>query len=214
MQEFMATSERRAELYWWFATLFAHPLCDEEIAEYDSYDVRSFLKSLSTLDPMREAVAELNEVIARLLVRPARQEALAQGFTSLFSRSSAARVPPFESTFNHTAQSATRMQERLERLAIAVDDKYEPPFDHLSVELDLMGSLIIRAAEAQSAEERTQWLDEQASLLHEHLLVWYPDFEARCRSQDEFGFYGACARLLGVFLTMDANYLTLVQPAQ
>ena len=59
MQEFMATSERRAELYWWFSTLFAAELSDEQIAEYDTYDVRSFLKSLSTQDPMREAVAEL-----------------------------------------------------------------------------------------------------------------------------------------------------------
>lgn len=54
MQEFMATSERRAELYWWFSTLFAAELSDAQIAEYDTYDVRSFLKSLSTLDPMRE----------------------------------------------------------------------------------------------------------------------------------------------------------------
>ena len=43
MQEFMATSERRAELYWWFSTLFAAELSDAQIAEYDTYDVRSFL---------------------------------------------------------------------------------------------------------------------------------------------------------------------------
>lgn len=84
MQEFMATSERRAELYWWFSTLFAAELSDAQIAEYDTYDVRSFLKSLSTLDPMREAVAELNEAIARLLVRPDRQLELAADFAGLF----------------------------------------------------------------------------------------------------------------------------------
>ena len=28
MQEFMATSERRAELYWWFSALFAAELGD------------------------------------------------------------------------------------------------------------------------------------------------------------------------------------------
>ena len=37
--------------------------------------------------------------------------------------------------------------------------------------------------------------------------------EAACRAADQFGFYGASARLLGVFLTMDANYLSLVKPA-
>ena len=84
MQEFMATSERRAQLYWWFSTLFAAELSDEQIAEYDTYDVRSFLKSLSTLDPMREAVAELNDAIARLLVRTDRQLELAADFAGLF----------------------------------------------------------------------------------------------------------------------------------
>jgi TorA-specific chaperone len=79
----MATSERRAELYWWFSTLFAAELSDAQIAEYDTCDVRSFLKT-SLLSTMREAVAGLNDAIARLLVRPERQTALAADFAGLF----------------------------------------------------------------------------------------------------------------------------------
>lgn len=210
MQEFLATSERRAELYWWFATLFSAELSDEQIAEYDSYDVRSFLKSLSTLDPMRPAVAELNEAIARLLVRDERATALAADFKGLFLADTA--VQPYESA-HLDASSLGRMQQRLVRLAIDVSAKYPQPVDHLGVELDLMGNLIIRAAEAPSADQREQWLGEQEALLHSHLLAWFPHFEAACRAADPFGFYGASARLLGVFLTMDANYLSLVKPA-
>lgn len=145
MQEFLATSERRAELYWWFATLFTAQLSDEQIAEYDSYDVRSFLKSLSTLDPMRPAVAELNDAIARLLVRPERANALAGDFHELFLANDA--VSPHESA-HQDAAALERMKARLSRLNIDVSAKYQQPVDHLGVELDLMGNLIIRAAEA------------------------------------------------------------------
>ncbi|MBZ6070938.1 molecular chaperone TorD [Aeromonas schubertii] len=219
MQEFLATSERRAELYWWFSTLFASELSDEQIAEYDTYDVRSFLKSLATLDPMRDAVAELNDAIARLLVRPDRQLELAADFAALFLGDAKQGVPPYESLFcgdqRLLMQAPTaRMEARLTRLGISVSDKYKEPADHLAIELDLMGNLIIRAAEAGDADGREQWLDEQESLLHDHLLAWVPAFETECRTKDAFGFYGACARLLGVFLTMDANYLTLVKPAR
>ena len=210
MQEFLATSERRAELYWWFATLFTAQLSDEQIAEYDSYDVRSFLKSLSTLDPMRPAVAELNDAISRLLVRPERANALASDFHELFLANDA--VSPHESA-HQDAAALERMQARLSRLNIDVSAKYQQPVDHLGVELDLMGNLIIRAAEAASADLREQWLGEQEALLHGHLLAWFPHFERACRAADPFGFYGASARLLGVFLTMDANYLSLVKPA-
>lgn len=173
MQEFLATSERRAELYWWFATLFSAELSDKQIAEYDSYDVRSFLKSLSTLDPMRPAVTELNEAIARLLVRDERATALAADFKGLFLADTA--VQPYESA-HLDASSLGRMQQRLVRLAIDVSAKYPQPVDHLGVELDLMGNLIIRAAEAPSADQREQWLGEQEAVLHGHLLAWFPPF--------------------------------------
>ena len=212
MQEFMATSERRAQLYWWFSTLFAAELSDEQIAEYDTYDVRSFLKSLSTLDPMREAVAELNDAIARLLVRTDRQLELAADFAGLFLVDPKQGALPYESLYRGDAKLL--MQARLDRLGINVSDKYKEPADHLAIELDLMGNLIIHAAEATTAAQRESWLGEQDALLHEHLLAWFPRFEAACRAADQFGFYGASARLLGVFLTMDANYLSLVKPAQ
>ncbi|MGL6051042.1 MAG: TorD/DmsD family molecular chaperone, partial [Aeromonas salmonicida] len=131
-------------------------------------------------------------------------------FKGLFLADTA--VQPYESA-HLDASSLGRMQQRLARLAIDVSAKYPQPVDHLGVELDLMGNLIIRAAEAPSADQREQWLGEQEALLHGHLLAWFPHFEAACRAADPFGFYGASARLLGVFLTMDANYLSLVKPA-
>ena len=173
----------------------------------------------STLDPMRDAVAELNDAIARLLVRPDRQLELAADFAGLFLVDPKQGALPYESLYRGDAKlmmqaPMTEMQARLDRLGINVSDKYKEPADHLAIELDLMGNLIIRAAEAKSAAERERWLDEQEALLHTHLLGWFAKFETACRAADQFGFYGACARLLGVFLTMDANYLSLVKPTQ
>jgi TorA-specific chaperone len=168
---------------------------------------------------MREAVAELNDAIARLLVRPDRQLELAADFAGLFLVDPKQGALPYESLYRGEGKllmqaPMAEMQARLDSLGINVSDKYKEPADHLAIELDLMGNLIIRAAEATTAAQRETWLGEQESLLHGHLLGWFDKFEAACRAADQFGFYGASARLLGVFLKMDANYLSLVKPAQ
>ena len=75
-------------------------------------------------------------------------------------------------------------------------------------------SVQAREVEATTAALREEWLGEQEGLLHGHLLAWFEPFEQACRAADPFGFYGASARLLGVFLKMDANYLSLVKPAK
>ena len=108
---------------------------------------------------MREAVAELNDAIARLLVRPDRQLELAADFAGLFLVDPKQGALPYESLYRGEAKllmqaPMTEMQARLDRLGINVSDKYKEPADHLAIELDLMGNLIIRAAEAKSAVER------------------------------------------------------------
>ena len=67
--------------------------------------------------------------------------------------------------------------------------------------------------EILQASRQSSMQSIQSSLLHGHLLGWFERFEQACRAADTFGFYGASARLLGVFLKMDANYLSLVKPA-
>ncbi|PJG58949.1 molecular chaperone TorD [Aeromonas cavernicola] len=217
MQDFIATSERRAELYWWFSTLFATELSDEQIAEYGAYDVRSFLKSLATLDPMRDAVGALNEVIARLLIRHNRQSSLAADFGHLFLVKPEQGALPFASLYHPAEPLSTfpafQLTECVSRLGIHRHDQLKDPTDHLAVQLDVMSQLITQAMEASTTPQRTTWLTQQESLLHCHLLPWFPHFEARCHAADAFGFYGASARLLGIFLQMDANYLNLIKSA-
>ena len=109
---------------------------------------------------MREAVAELNDAIARLLVRPDRQLELAADFAGLFLVDPKQGALPYESLYRGEAKllmqaPMTEMQARLDRLGINVSDKYKEPADHLAIELDLMGNLIIRAAEAKSARAGT-----------------------------------------------------------
>ncbi len=211
MQEFRATSERRAELYGWFAALFAAPLEDEQIAEYDSYDGRSFLKSLATLDPMRGAVTELTGAIAPLLLEPARQQILAHHFATLFLNGDPVSVPPRESAYRQ--QAASLMQQRLDRLALPMLAEASLGSDHLASQLALMHQLIICALQSDEASSRQIWLTEQTALLNEHLLCWIEPFERRCRELDDSGFYRSSAALLKVFLKMDDNYLTLCQGA-
>lgn len=42
MQEVKAFNEKRAEIYWWFSSLFAKELSEKELETYHSVEIRSF----------------------------------------------------------------------------------------------------------------------------------------------------------------------------
>ena len=109
------------------------------IAEYDTWDVRSFLKISPPSIPMREAVAELNDAIARLLVRPEHATALAADFAGLFlSAPGQSGAQPYESSTGAKqaadAGPMTEMQARLDRSSASMSaTNYNEPADHLAI---------------------------------------------------------------------------------
>jgi TorA-specific chaperone len=91
----------------------------------------------------------------------------------------------------------TEMQARLDRLGINVSDKYNEPADHLAIELDLMGSLIIRAAESTTADQREAWLASRSPCCTATCWAGSSASSRPAGPPTQFGFYGASARLLG-----------------
>ncbi|MGL5949717.1 MAG: molecular chaperone TorD [Aeromonas sp.] len=211
MHEFMATSERRAQLYGWFASLFAAPLTQAELDDYDTYDGRNFLKSLATLDPMRPAVDSLNQAMRDLFARPDARQALAENFLALFgaleadaSGAKAALAPALALHYLEPADDAA-LAEHLQHWSLTLTS--QAPLASLTLRLDAMSALILRAIEATDASGRQHCLCAQSQWLPR--LDWVGAFSQRCRQHDQLGFYGAISELLRVFLLMDANYLTL-----
>ncbi len=91
---------------------------------------------------------------------------------------------------------------------IAKREGFNEPADHVALELDFLGNLIVRSNEIDNSDEFELALSEQKQFIEQHLLTWIPQFCAKCRQFDEFGFYAAVAELLLAFLKLDCEYIS------
>ncbi|MEF1340186.1 molecular chaperone TorD, partial [Vibrio rotiferianus] len=84
MQEVKAFNEKRAEIYWWFSSLFAKELTDKELESYHSVEIRSFLAGLGENETLKPSVDALVDALNRLQDREDAQLELAADFCELF----------------------------------------------------------------------------------------------------------------------------------
>lgn len=204
MQDFIVTSQRRAELYHWFTALFSAPLADEELQELGGNDMHAFLNSLATLDPMRDAAEDFRAQAEHVFQLSSPQTELEQHYQLLFCEqslldSSTLSQPDEESLF----LMSVLLHQHGTQLA---DD------DPLNVcnQLEMMSTITMAAAMAKDEEQRLTLLDQQRELANQLMLNWLPVFASKCAQQDPFGFYGCAARLLLAMFSMDIHYLNNV----
>ena len=206
MQDFIVTSQRRAELYHWFTALLSAPLTAEELQEFDGYDMHSFLDSLATLDPLRDAAEAFRQQAGLVLTLGDPQAQLNGHYQRLF----------VEQDLLNTATFSQPDQESLFLMSILLhqhgtqlkDD------DPLSVgnQLEMMASLALAATKAQTDDQLIGLLDQQRELANELMLTWLPELAAACAKNDPFGFYSSATQLLLAVFSMDIHYLNNVAP--
>ncbi|EKO3389561.1 molecular chaperone TorD [Vibrio fluvialis] len=213
MQEVKAFNEKRAEIYWWLSSLFSKELSDKEIEQYHSPEIRAFLTGLSENAGLKAAVTHLVGALNRLLDRDDARLELAADFCDLFLKSDKDSALPYASVYlgktgllNDTP--AQEMADLMKQHGVAIHDSLNEPSDHLAVELDFLGHMIIRSNELEKQSHMEQAFSEQAEFIQSHLLSWVPTFATRCQSLDQFGFYAAVSELLVAFLKLDQAYLT------
>jgi len=212
MQEIKAFNEKRAEIYWWLSSLLAKELTQENIDQYHSAEIRSFLTGLGENESLKPAVEKLTDALNRLMDREDAQLELAADFCDLFLKSDKDSALPYASMYigksgllNDTP--AKEMLELMTEHGFAIDENLNEPADHIAIELDFLGNLIIRSNELDQEAELESALEQQESIIRQYLLSWTPKFSAKCQSFDEFGFYAAVVMLMVAFLELDCSYL-------
>ena len=213
MQELKAFNEQRAEIYWWLSSLFAKELTQQELDKYHSVEIRSFLSGLGENPSLEAPINSLIDGLNRLQTREDAQLELSADFCDLFLKSDKHGALPYASMYIGESgllndKPANDMAELLKKHNVAVSEGLNEPADHLAIELDFLGNLIIRSNELESEAHINNALLEQADYLNQHLMTWLPQFEKKCQEYDEFGFYAAVATLLIAFCQLDLNYLT------
>lgn len=212
MQELKAFNEKRAELYWWLSSLFSKELSTKELAQYHSPQIRAFLSGLGENTELKPAVKNIVNALNRLLERQDAQFELAADFCHLFQSAHKDAPHPYASRYIDNGQilhpsPAEAMANLMNMQGISNTSPTEPA-DHIAVELDFLGHLIVRSNELEKTVHMEQAFIEQANFIETHLISWVPEFARCCRQQDTFGFYAAVAELLVALLKLDLAYLS------
>ncbi|CAE6906843.1 molecular chaperone TorD [Vibrio alginolyticus] len=213
MQEVKAFNEKRAEIYWWFSSLFAKELTDKDLEAYHSVEIRSFLAGLGENESLKLAVNNLVDALNRLQDREDAQLELAADFCELFLKTEKYGALPYASMYIGKSgllndKPAEEMAKLMADFGVQVDDKLNEPADHLAVELDFLGNMIIRSNEYEQEKHMEEAFVQQNHFIEHQLMSWLPQFSAKCHQLDEFGFYASVAQLLVAFCKLDSTYLT------
>ncbi|MBW3696614.1 molecular chaperone TorD [Vibrio sp. T187] len=213
MQETKAFNEKRAEIYWWLSSLFAKELTQEELDNYHSVEIRSFLSGLGENDTLKPSVDSLVDALNRLQTREDAQLELAADFCDLFLKSDKHGALPYASMYIGESKllngkPAQEMEKIMAQHGVGVNEDLKEPADHLAIELDFLGNLIIRSNELEQERHMEDAFIEQKTFIVEQLQSWLPQFQAKCSEFDTFGFYSSVASLLVAFCELDCDYLT------
>jgi len=212
MQKIKAFNEKRAEIYWWLSGLFTNELSTKELKQYNRPEIRTFLAGLGENQQLAEPVSQLTSILDQLLAQEDAQASLAESFHKLFHTCDQSSVLPYASLYMDKAlindkTPAQLITEMMESNGVHVQEHTSEPYDHLAVELDFLGHLIIRSNELEQPAHMEQALHFQGDYIRHHLLTWVPEFSFHCSRNDNLGFYGAISLLLVAFLQLDLNYL-------
>lgn len=212
MQEIKAFNEKRAEIYWWLSSLLARELTQEGLEQYHSAEIRSFLSGLGENESLKPAVTKVVDALNRLLDRDDAQLELAADFCDLFLKSDKDSALPYASMYIGKSgllddKPAREIEALMQTRGITVDKNLNEPADHIAIELDFLGNLIILSNKLENESELNSALEEQEHFIQQHLLSWAPQFSEKCQKLDKFGFYAAIVQLLVSFLELDCRYL-------
>ncbi|OCH15246.1 MULTISPECIES: molecular chaperone TorD [unclassified Aliivibrio] len=213
MNELTEFNKQRAEIYWWLSSLLASELTTEQLEQYNSFEVRTFLSDLGKTPELTDTINALIEKLNQLQTRDDAQLELSADFCTAFLGSDKNSALPYASIYLDksgllNAKPAQDMRELLAKYNIAQKSEFNEPADHIAIELDFLGNLILMTNQKTSEEEFEEYMNAQLSFINAQLLSWTPKFNHICKERDDFGFYAAVTSFLVTFLQLDVTFLT------
>jgi TorA maturation chaperone TorD len=162
------------------------------------------------------ALAELEPDIGRILddTEPERLlNDLAEEFAALFIVPGG--IPPYESVRLHgmlNQKPSWEVEEFYRRCGLVIKDECRMLPDHLGMELEFMGYLVEKEAEARKRDDKKQaekWSGFQAEFFQGHIRPWSFDFLRDLHRLAFHPFYRGIADLTMRFLESEQEHLGL-----
>ncbi|MGY5451503.1 molecular chaperone TorD [Agarivorans sp. MS3-6] len=196
-------SEVRASLYWWFASTFTKELDKQQLNHYISGEGAALLKNLAEVPELSSAVQRINNGLAHSLAMRHPELELAADFCQLFLTDANTGAPPYASIYSGSKmmfqQPHEDMQALLKQQGMQVDPAFNEPADHLAIQLDYLGNLIIRDGQKATSA--------QGQFIKQQLLSWLPQWVDSLQNATGGEFYKGFAALLLAYLYLDIQFL-------
>lgn len=193
-------NEQRASLYWWFSTLLSKELTTEQLTHYFSGEGVELLDKLAQEELFSEAVAQIKSALVIIMAIKQPTLELAADFSQLFLTDAKKGAPPYASVYlSESGQLFEKphqeMVDLFKQQGLMVDPNFKEPADHIAIQLDYLGNLIIK-----EGEDETQ---AQTDFINNQLLSWLPSFVDATKRVSNSGFYQGVCQLLLLFIKQD-----------
>ena len=197
-------NEQRASLYWWFATLLTKELSKEQLAHYFTGEGLELLNQLEQEPCFSEAVLKIKAALVTIMAIKQPSLELAADFSQLFLTDAKKGAPPYASVYlSETGQLFEKPHQEMLALfkseGLMIDPNFKEPADHLAIQLDYLGNLIIKEGKDNS--------QAQTDFINNQLLSWLPPFVDATKRVSNSGFYQGVCQLLLLFIKQDITSL-------
>lgn len=193
-------NEQRASLYWWFATLLTKELTTEQLTQYFSGEGQNLLDQLQSEPLFEPSIKKIKSALVTIMAIKRPTLELAADFSQLFLTDAKKGAPPYASVYLSKSgqlfeQPHHDMVSLFNKNGLMVDPEFKEPADHIAIQLDYLGNLIIKDADTISVAQR--------DFIKQHLLTWLPTFVASAQRVNNSGFYQAVCQLLLDYIEQD-----------
>lgn len=200
MKHTSLTTEQMACVYAWLAQMFSRERDGEGLAQLQSSEMTEWFTVLKGEPSLEADVLLLEAKIAALKVREDATLELAADFCSLFLMSDNHAALPYASAHLEEGPNYGVIKQLLSDAGMQVSDTFSESADHLAIFIELLSHLHFSLGEPGGSRQRIDALRRETL---EGLLRWLPEFTAKCRRYDDFGFYDALSQLLLAFVRLD-----------
>ena len=200
MKHTSLTTEQMACVYAWLAQMFSRERDGEGLAQLQSSEMTEWFTVLKGEPSLEADVLLLEAKIAALKVREDATLELAADFCSLFLMSDKHAALPYASAHLEGGPNYGVIKQLLSDAGMQVSDTFSESADHLAIFIELLSHLHFSLGEPGVSRQRIDALRRETLA---GLLRWLPEFTAKCRRYDDFGFYGALSQLLLAFVRLD-----------
>lgn len=208
--EWQQACQQRAAVYGWFSSLYAKELPAATLAAYEAGELVTLLEGLRRIG-LEGPSQRLQQAFDSLREVPHAHLELAADFAHAFLLDAKAGALPYASCYTGKTQeffgeAEQRMRSFLEQSALALQEEFKEPADHLAIYLAVMVKLI-EQADTSGMPTPVQALD-QAAFLQDGLMSWLALFVDKCQQvETRFDVYPALATLLLAFVQQDLLFL-------